>query len=174
MSAAPRRYTAAFLLGCVEPDKNPTTYLKGSLRSQWLRGHNWGNSQRYMGRVCTRLERRAKLRLLDYYTLGKLIHYTTDAFTCAHNDFFGDDLKAHCSYEKLLQVYFAHYLDAAPHNELPHRSSAMETIHAYHRDYSATPRGIHTDSWYSIHVSAAVLALLLANRTSRAAAPACD
>ena len=56
-----------FLLGCTQPDKNPATYIKGSLRSQWLRGHNWGNSQRYMQRLCRRLERKRKLgmRLSD-------------------------------------------------------------------------------------------------------------
>lgn len=162
MSSAPRRYTAAFLLGCVEPDKNPATYLKGSLRCQWLRGHNWDNSQRYMRRVCARLERRGKLRLLDYYALGKLIHYTTDAFTWAHNAFFTEDLKSHCDYEKLLQDYFPRYLRRQRLSQPERHSGLMETIWAYHQDYTSMPRGIHTDSRYCIHACSAVLALLLA------------
>ena len=28
----PRQYARLFLLGCIEPDGNPTTYLKGSIR----------------------------------------------------------------------------------------------------------------------------------------------
>lgn len=163
MPQAPRRYARAFLLGCVEPDKNPATYLKGSLRCQWLRGHNWGNAQRYMGRVCARLERREKLRLLDYYTLGKLIHYTTDAFTWAHNDFFSADLKGHCDYERLLQSYFTRYLPTVRQLKTSQHSSLMETILAYHRDYTAMPRGIHTDAKCSIRACSAVLALLLSN-----------
>lgn len=40
MENIPGRYVKAFLVGCIEPDRNPVTYLKGSLRFQWLRGHN--------------------------------------------------------------------------------------------------------------------------------------
>ena len=81
LSGQPRRCTRAFLLGCVQPDRNPTTYLKGSFREQWLRGHNWGNSQRYMQRLCRRLERKRKLGMLSCYNLGKLVHYTTPSGT---------------------------------------------------------------------------------------------
>ena len=35
MTAVPKRYIQAFLLGCIEPDRNPATYLKGSVRRQW-------------------------------------------------------------------------------------------------------------------------------------------
>ena len=88
MSDTPERYVKAFLLGCIEPDRNPATYLKGSIRCQWLRGHNYRNARRFMRAISARLERKEKLNLFDYYTLGKLIHYTTDAFTYAHNDTF--------------------------------------------------------------------------------------
>ena len=88
MSDTPERYVKAFLLGCIEPDRNPATYLKGSIRCQWLRGHNYRNARRFMRAISARLERKEKLGLFDYYTLGKLIHYTTDAFTYAHNDTF--------------------------------------------------------------------------------------
>jgi len=75
----PRRYRQAFLLGCIEPDRNPATYLKGSFRSQWLRGHNYRNARHFMARISSRLEKKETLNLFDYYTLGKLIHYTADA-----------------------------------------------------------------------------------------------
>ena len=88
MSDTPERYVKAFLLGCIEPDRNPATYLKGSIRCQWLRGHNYRNARRFMRAISARLEKKEKLGLFDYYTLGKLIHYTTDAFTYAHNDTF--------------------------------------------------------------------------------------
>ena len=45
----------AFRLGCIEPDRNPVTYLKGSLRWQWLRGHNYKNARRYMRSISWRL-----------------------------------------------------------------------------------------------------------------------
>lgn len=35
----------AFLLGCVEPDYNIATYLKGSMHGQKLKGHNYSNTE---------------------------------------------------------------------------------------------------------------------------------
>lgn len=160
LNDAPSRYIRAFLIGCVEPDKNPTTYLKGSLRCQWLRGHNWGNSQPYIRRVSARLERKQRLRLLDYYQLGKLIHYTTDAFTYAHNEHFQENLKEHCSYELFLQQYFIRYLSGSHVLKMGSQQTVMETILAYHTDYVRNPAGVYTDSRFTVTVCCAVLALL--------------
>jgi hypothetical protein len=161
MSGAPKRYVRAFLLGCIQPDRNPTTYVKGSIRSQWLRGHNWENARRYMLRVCRRLERRSKLRLLDYYALGKLIHYTTDAFTYAHNASFGDNLRAHNAYEKALNKYFSRYLLNAPVIIRPPQGRLMEIIEAHHLIYSAKPCGVHTDARFALRVCCLILIMLL-------------
>ena len=53
-------YRTAFLLGCIEPDRNPATYLKGSVRAQWLRGHNYENAKHFMGRIARRLEQKKR------------------------------------------------------------------------------------------------------------------
>ena len=58
MSDTPERYVKAFLLGCIEPDRNPATYLKGSIRCQWLRGHNYRNARRFMRAISARLEKK--------------------------------------------------------------------------------------------------------------------
>ena len=102
----PKRYTKAFLLGCIQPDRNPATYLKGSFRCRPLQGHHWNSSRKYMHRIAKRLENKHKLRIFDYYTMGKLIHYTVDAFTASHNDRFSMDLSAHRAYETKLQGKF--------------------------------------------------------------------
>ena len=162
MTAMPRRYVRAFLIGCIEPDRNPTTYLKGSLRRQWLRGHNWGNAQNYMQRVSSRLENRRKKRLLDYYTMGKLIHYTTDAFTSAHNEEFGASLSDHRSYEADLQDHVWAYLAQNPQFWTDAENPVMDTIRSYHRDYIRRPTNIHTDSRFAIIVCCMVMARLFA------------
>ena len=159
---APRRYIQAFLLGCTEPDKNPSTYLKGSIRSQWMRGHNWGNAQRYMTRIANRLEKRNKLLLADYYTMGKLIHYTTDAFTSAHNEEFGASLSDHRSYEADLQDHFLAYLSQNPQFWTDAENPVMDTIRSYPRDYIRRPTNIHTDSRFAIIVCCMVMARLFA------------
>ena len=69
-----RRYEWAFLFGSFQPDCNPLTYLKGSLRAYKFRGHNFSNSQAYINAHILRLQRRARWNIWQYYTLGKLTH----------------------------------------------------------------------------------------------------
>lgn len=154
----------AFLLGCIEPDRNPVTYLKGSFRCQWLRGHNFGNARRFMERLSVRLEQKTDLNLFDYYTLGKLIHYTADAFTLAHNDTFPEKLSRHRDYENRLQEYFLSYIHADPYVDVPYAKTIMEGIYIHHREYTRNSAGIHTDSRFALQACCCVLAVLMAPR----------
>ena len=169
MENLPLRYQKAFLVGCIEPDRNPMPYFKGSLRSQWMRGHNYNNASHFMDRLAKRLENKPKLHLFDYYSMGKLIHYTTDAFTYAHNDLFPTDLDQHRVYEVALQNHFLNFMDAQPPVEccnlpaLP-TYSVMDTIRYQHRDYIRRPCSIHTDTAFAFSVCCSVVSLLLLKR----------
>lgn len=161
MPNAPKRCIRAFLIGCIEPDRNPATYLKGSIRCQWLRGHNYENARRYIRRLAERLERKERLSLIDYYALGKLIHYTVDAFTYAHNQDFPVDLREHCAYEKALQNYFLDFLHGDPRPCGSGYDNVMETIQENHRRYMRRPGSIFTDTHYAFTVSCLVAATIL-------------
>ena len=116
-----------------------------------------------MQRVSERLERREKLNLLDYYTIGKLIHYTTDAFTSAHNEEFGSSLTDHREYEAALQEHFLGYLSENPTFWTDAKNPVMDTIRSYHREYIHRPVNIHTDTRFAIIVCCMVLTRLFAN-----------
>lgn len=105
-----KRFEWAFLFGSFQPDCNPLTYLKGSLRAYKLKGHNYSNSQPYISSQIQRLQRRERWTMWQYYTLGKLTHYLADAFTYPHNENFPDGLLDHHQYETALRRYFAEYL----------------------------------------------------------------
>lgn len=47
----------AFVFGSVEPDLNVCTYLRGSVKHEPLRGHNYGSMQEYMYKLADRLDR---------------------------------------------------------------------------------------------------------------------
>ena len=53
-----RRFELAFLFGSFQPDCNPLSYLKGSLRAYKFRGHNYSNSLPYIESRIARLQRR--------------------------------------------------------------------------------------------------------------------
>ncbi len=151
----------AFLLGCIEPDRNPVTYLKGSFRHQWLRGHNFLNARRFMSRISLRLQQKDIWGIWDYYTLGKLIHYTADAFTFAHNHSFSTSLAEHREYECNLQCYFLDYLQEDPQMDIRLANSVMDAVNAFHREYSRSETNIHRDSCFALQASCCVLAILL-------------
>lgn len=150
----------AFLIGCTEPDVNPLTYLKGSIRAQWLRGHNYNNAERFLMRLCSRLETRQLHSLWDYYSLGKLMHYTADAFTYAHNSGFPEGIPVHRSYEKQLQTLFLVFLESAPISELCCSLPACQIIARNHRQYLRSALNPPTDICYTFSVCCMVMAHL--------------
>ena len=160
LSEAPKCCIQAFLLGCVQPDINPATYFKGSLRYQWMRGHNYPNSERFMERLCIRLESRHRLTLPDYYALGKLIHYTADAFTYAHNRSFPDSLELHRQYEASLHRYFPGSLQHNRQSSTVCKGSLMDTIRFYHREYSRKTPHIHYDAAYAQSTCCSIMTYL--------------
>lgn len=160
MPEQPQRYIRAFMLGCIQPDKNPTTYLKGSLRSQWLRGHNYYNARNYMDRICTRLCKK-ELKLADYYALGKLIHYTADAFTYAHNVAFGGKLAEHRRYERKLHSCFVQYVRVAQWDTRQRGAHPAELIRRYHRAYCCCRPGVQTDVRFILRICCQLLPVLL-------------
>ena len=153
-------YIKAFQLGCIEPDRNPMTYLKGSIRCQWLRGHNYRNARRFMRQISRRLEKKETLNLYDFYTLGKLIHYTADAFTYAHNDTFPTQLSDHREYESQLQEHFPRYKQEDPQVDTMVAHTIMEAIYSYHREYEELEADIHTDARFALTACCCVLAAL--------------
>lgn len=163
MADVPKSCVRAFLLGCIEPDRNPVTYLKGSLRCQWLRGHNYHNARRFMRKISQRLEKKKdSLSLYDFYTLGKLIHYTADAFTYAHNSSFSTSLGDHREYEVALQDHFLQYIQEDPAVDPQTARTIMDAICRYHREYESMEADIYVDSKFALTACCCVVALLFA------------
>ena len=96
----------AFLYGCIEPDLNPGTYLKGSLHGQKLRGHNFRNMLPCIYKLFEKIWHTESSGILYFYRLGKLTHYLTDAFTYPYNSAFCGSLKDHMRYENELEPLF--------------------------------------------------------------------
>ena len=70
-----------FSAGLLSAGLQPPDLFEGSLRAYKFRGHNYSNSQHYIYSRISRLQRRQRWTIWQYYTLGKLTHYLADAFT---------------------------------------------------------------------------------------------
>ena len=79
--------------------------IRARLPVRLLRGHNYSNSQHYIYSRISRLQRRQRWTIWQYYTLGKLTHYLADAFTYPHNENYPDSMLCHHQYETDLRAY---------------------------------------------------------------------
>ena len=153
-----RRYEWAFLFGSFQPDCNPLTYLKGSLRAYKFRGPNFSNSQAYINAHILRLQQRARWTIWQYYTLGKLTHYLADAFTFPHNENYPDSLIAHRAYEDALRVYFAEYLQSRTLRPERARWDLTQAIDQLHRQYMETQADVHQDARFILEANLLLMA----------------
>ena len=87
-------------------------------------------------------------------------HYTTDAFTYAHNDTFPTNLTDHREYEAALQEHFLAYLEEDPQVNPKAARTIMDAIYRCHREYEAETSNIYTDSRFALTACCCVLAVL--------------
>ena len=113
-----------------------------------------------MQRIALRLQEKPKLNLFDFYTLGKLIHYTADAFTAAHNESFQGNLQEHRSYESSLHQSFLGYFQIIPQAKPNNRENIMDAIRFYHVHYRQNIASAALDCYYCVAVTSMVLGML--------------
>lgn len=163
MHSVPKRCVYAFRFGCIEPDMNPATYLKGSRHIRFLRGHNFNNSEKYMKRISDRLEKRGVNSVFSFYRMGRLVHYITDGFTFAHNENFDGNLREHSAYEHGLHEMFPDYLSRWGDSLLAkrRRGSAFGVIQRQHREYMRQPSGMSRDCRFAILTALSVVSIIM-------------
>ena len=155
------RYKKAFLWGCVEPDYNVLTYLKGSRSIQPFRGHNFKNAEHFILGMIGQLERTKRWGIKEYYRLGKLIHYISDAFTYPHNEHCSESLKGHLRYEGELHNSFRDFVAAPQKKPEESASSVEEYVLSAHRRYVNASAGVSTDMPYIVDTTRTAFCLLI-------------
>lgn len=152
------KHRKIFILGCIEPDFNMLSYLKGSIKCQKLRGHNYNSSNSYILHLLKTLQSKKNWTLRDYYRLGKLMHYLADAFTYPHNVVFIGTLWEHRVYESYLHLYFKSYLRQYSRvNEKDYPKDAREFITELHRRYIRSSGDFNNDAEFIIQVTSQVM-----------------
>ena len=148
----------AVILGSIEPDYNPITYLRGSLKIEKFRGHNFENAHHCIKRLIYKIETGNMSEIKRCYLLGKLLHYVADAFTFPHNKAFKGTLAEHCSYEMELHGYMERALQRQSVDWVQIRSnkSLMDQIDDMHQKYLDEPHGYRTDFCYILDAVALV------------------
>ncbi len=127
-----------FILGSVEPDINPFSYLKGFSVKPFF-GHNWENRKDFILSKAMALENGC----LSPFSAGRLIHYICDAFTHTHNITYLGGIYEHSAYEKQLH---RHFDKSSFTNPLPYTSGSLQNkLISLHRQYIKLPPCHETD-----------------------------
>ena len=154
-----RRYEWAFLFGSFQPDCNPFSYLKGSLRGKKFGGHTYGNCRPFLDARILRLQNRDHWTLWQYYTLGKLTHYVADTFTYPHNPHFPGRGWDHHRYETELRARLTEILEnrtVAPGTGVQDLPAELERLHT--RYLEETDPGVDRDIQYILEATALLMA----------------
>ncbi|GLB28494.1 hypothetical protein LAD12857_04170 [Lacrimispora amygdalina] len=143
----------ALILGSIEPDYNPITYLRGSMKLQKLRGHNFENAHTCIEKLIRKLDTQSMSEVKRCYLLGKLIHYVADAFTFPHNKAFNGSLSEHCAYEKELHFYMKTMLnrDSFCWGQAFPEENLMEQIDLIHGRYLEEQQTYVADCYYILN-----------------------
>lgn len=168
-----KRFELAFLFGSFQPDCNPLSYLKGSVRSHKLCGHNYTNSDLYIAHRIGRLQSREKSwTCWQYYTLGKLTHYLADAFTYPHNEHYPDSMLEHHLYETALREYLSSYLGGrslgAPRSA---GAELNERLRELHRQYMDAQSDLCRDVRYILEATSMLMSSVLPHSVSELYGP---
>ena len=119
-----------FLFGCIEPDINPLTYTRGSLRHEFMHGHHADNSFKHRSKLMKKLTRKGVHSPWQWFSFGTLIHYSADSFTFPHNRIFGGTMAEHVKYEKQLHAAFEDYISRmAARRAQPKGIRSLDTLH---------------------------------------------
>lgn len=153
-----RRFEWAFLFGSFEPDVNPFSYLKGSLRYNKLKGHNYANSRAYINARILKLQRRRRWTIWHYYTLGKLTHYLADAYTYPHNENWPDTMIRHHCYETDLRRFMRGYLTHRYIQRQQARQDLIAALEELHEQYMATRASMIRDANYILKATGLLMA----------------
>lgn len=160
-------YQKVFISGCIEPDLNMFSYLRGSLKFQKFRGHNYNSSSNYTVHVLEKLQGKSHWSLKDCYRLGKLMHYLSDAFTYPHNDSFTGTLWEHRVYEARLHSCFAAYLkQCGKENTKDYPEDVGKYISEFHRQYMKTSADMNNDAKFITQVTSRVMRALVHSLTT--------
>lgn len=132
----------AFIIGSVEPDVNLFTYLLG-WKIRFLYGHNWNNAKKYLE---NKLQKTAHAQKVNWFSVGRIVHFTADAFTYTHNSYFVGGFYKHTKYEKQMHQYFIPQMTKAH----PRFNNSGENLHQYilkrHNEYMWAPPSAKTDT----------------------------
>lgn len=143
-----RKERCAFIFGCIEPDYNYITYLRGTFRKRTLAGHSFENAGEYIKATISRLQNRENMKCRDYFRLGTIMHYVVDAFTYAHNENFPGAIAAHRDYEKQLKDSFKKFLELRHARRVHSATPLYEALKEAHEKYLRQPASPHKDMHY--------------------------
>lgn len=165
ISNPPRR--AAFVLGNIMPDIDKLSYIQGYVElrkcakekapKSWrishrerltfndhrcllIGGHTAEGSRKYINRRYRQLREKDEYTVLDYYRMGKMLHYLTDRFTHPHSMEYRDGFFAHVDFEERLHrisVILMPYFARVSTKKVP--PIPMETLYRAYRSETPDP-----------------------------------
>lgn len=155
-------HRTAFIVGCIEPDINFISYLKGSFTKKPLGGHSYESARKYMLRTIQALSSKNKWNTIDFFCFGRVIHYVIDSFTYPHNCVFTGSIREHSHFEADLHKKVIDYINSD--NSDPVNTISLNGFSAFlttfHDRYIEDCGSLETDCYFISYLSKIIVRLL--------------
>lgn len=141
----------AFEFGCIYPDINLLTYIKGHTHSSTIDG-----VKKILIKLYGNIE-----KPMDYFNLGKAIHFIGDYFTFPHTPFFKGTISEHISYEHNLHEYIVtngKSLNEFSFDDITNAQKCIDLIVNLMSEYFDTSHSIPSD-WHYIQYACVGISL---------------
>lgn len=145
LSASHRK---ALVIGCVEPDYNILTYMRGSIKFKNFYGHNTENLKAHITACMSKLKKFETMSLYECFRLGTLLHYVSDSFTYPHTPQFSGSMSEHIAYENIFHDFFVQKLEGI-RNKFS-SSASFDSWDESQKSYIDLPPSMEKDSLYII------------------------
>ncbi|MGN0621232.1 MAG: zinc dependent phospholipase C family protein [Porcipelethomonas sp.] len=154
----------AFAAGCIEPDVNLLTYLKG---------HTYEATIDYVRYTVRRLFGRMNTPR-DFFLMGRAFHYIGDYFTFPHSSNFSGTLREHIDYERRLHFHISENRDMKTRIfEIKNPGRCLGFLENAFEKYLSIPGDVKSDWEFikTVCVSAGCAAMSREARKSRSRIP---
>lgn len=158
------RHRWALIVGSVIPDIAFYTYFRGSFNGQKLKGHNYENTRECMRQLIEDIRKDDNYGIKRFFNVGKLLHYSADSFTYAHNSLFKGNISAHRAYEMKLHDRLEAVMNGTEEAALFAGAADIYTrIKELHDRYMNEVHGCQIDCAYIMSVTAFIYSMLAVN-----------
>ena len=152
----------AFIIGAMEPDINPMTYIRAVRVGNPFKSHFAKALEKKIEKLSIELAAKEEFTTKDFFKLGQLTHFVADTFTYPHNANFDKNMFKHAKYERNeLHPALKKTLEKNHEGIAVNKHYVFEMIMGRHKAYMENEAGVFNDINHIVKINLGICKALI-------------